>query len=144
MNSATLQSDVQATQGRGVNGAKLAHSRIARNKNDRGFTLVELLIVLTIVPIIIGALSAGLLAVFSMQNSVSNRLSNSSDSQIVSANYIQDVQAAQRITTANMATAPGCGAASQTQLLGLEWDLQGAAFQTVVSYVVVQVGSKYL
>ncbi|MGD0853572.1 MAG: CshA/CshB family fibrillar adhesin-related protein [Acidimicrobiales bacterium] len=127
-----------------MNGSNDAHSQCSRSKNDRGFTLVELLIVITIVPVIIGALSAGLLAVFSLQNSVSNRLANSSDSQIVSANYIQDVQAAQMITTANMATTPGCGAASETQLLGLESDYSGTAYQTVVSYVVVQAGSKYL
>jgi hypothetical protein len=102
------------------------------------------LIVITIIPVIIGALSAGLISVFSLQNSVSNRLGNSTDSQIVSANYIQDVQAAQKITTANMATAPGCGAASETQLLGLEWDSNGTAFQTVVSYVVIPSGSTYL
>jgi prepilin-type N-terminal cleavage/methylation domain-containing protein len=140
MNSATFRSNVQSSQGRGANGAKRAHSERAGGNNDRGFTLVELLIVITIIPVIIGALSAGLLAVFSLQNSVSNRLANSSDSQIVSANYIQDVQAAQRITTANMATAPGCGTASETQILGLEWDNN----QTVVSYVVVQGGSNYL
>jgi hypothetical protein len=115
--------------------------RRARLETDsaQGFTLVELLIITAILPMVIGALSAGLLAVFSLQNSTANRLSNSSDSQIVSANYVQDVQGASLITTM---TAPGCGAASQTQLLGLEWTPPGGVL-TVVSYDEIQVGSKY-
>ncbi|MGD0055266.1 MAG: prepilin-type N-terminal cleavage/methylation domain-containing protein [Acidimicrobiales bacterium] len=108
--------------------------------SDKGFTLIELLIVTTIMPLIVGALSAGLLAVFSLQSSVSSRLSDSSDSQVVAANYVQDVQAAQQITT--QAT-PSCGPASQTQLLGLEWDDVSGTYQTVVSYVEVAAGTKY-
>src|SRR5271155_3721190 len=142
MNSAALRLNVRSSRGRDVTGSNDVKPQRARSKNDRGFTLVELLIVITIVPVIIGALSAGLLAVFSLQNSVSNRLGNSTDSQIVSANYIQDVQAAQEITTANLATVPGCGAASETQLLGLEWNSSGS--QIVVSYVVIQSGTTYL
>ena len=120
--------------------------RRARLETDstQGFTLIELLIITAILPMVIGALSAGLLAVFSLQNSTANRLSNSSDSQIVSANYVQDVQGASSITTASMAIAPGCGAASQTQLLGLEWTPPPpGGVLTVVSYVEIQVGSKY-
>jgi prepilin-type N-terminal cleavage/methylation domain-containing protein len=161
MNSATRHSSVHSPLGRDTNGSGHATSELppstggrssttrpgrarSAQRSETGFTLVELLIVITVLPMIIGALSFGLLAVFSLQGSVTNRLSNSSDSQIVSANYIQDVQAAQRITTASMASAPGCGAASETQVLGLEWDPQGSAFQTVVSYVAVQEGSNYV
>jgi len=102
--------------------------------------LIELLIVTTILPLIIGALSAGLLAVFNLQDSVTNRLSNSSDSQIVAQSYVQDVQTAQMITTQ---VTPSCGTASQAQILGLEWDSNGTADQSVVSYIVQKVGSQY-
>lgn len=100
---------------------------------DQGFTLVELLIVVTIVPIIIGALSTGLLAVFSLQPGVANRLSNSGDAQVVSANYRNDVQSAAFVTT-DPTNNLHCG--SGTQLLGLEWNpnTSGGGYQTVVVY----------
>ena len=114
---------------------------------DQGFTLVELLIVVTIVPIIIGALSTGLLAVFSLQSGVANRLSNSGDAQVVAANFRNDVQSAAYITTDSTNNLQ-CG--TGTQLLGLEWNpnnsggSSGGGFQTVVSYVSVPIvnGSK--
>ena len=112
------------------------------SKPEGGFTLIELLIVTAIMPMIIGALSAGLLAVFSLQNSVSNRLANSSDSEIVSASYVQDVQAADYITTATMTAVPACGTSSQTEILGLKWTTQ-VGTTTVVSYVETQAGTKY-
>jgi prepilin-type N-terminal cleavage/methylation domain-containing protein len=111
-------------------------------RSDGGFTLVELLIVVTVVPLIIGALAAGLLSMFSLQSSVSNRLSNSGDAQTVAAAYEPDVQAAQQVTTSN---SPVCG--TGFQVLGLEWDLQtgqqaGGIYNSVVSYVEVPSGSK--
>jgi prepilin-type N-terminal cleavage/methylation domain-containing protein len=106
---------------------------------DQGFTLVELLIVVTIIPIIVGALSSGLLAVFSLQSSVANRLSNSSDAQIVAANFRVDVQSAAYITT-NQTNKPVCAPGTGTRLLGMEWNpVPGGGFQTVVSYFSVPV-----
>jgi prepilin-type N-terminal cleavage/methylation domain-containing protein len=134
MNSETLRSDVQASQGRGVNGAKRARSPLARNKNDRGFTLIELLIVVTIIPLIIGALAGGLLEVFSLQSGVANRLGDSADAQVVASTFTKDVQAASSFTTNGT---PLCG--TGTQLLGLEW---GSG--PVVSYnEVLQSGTTY-
>jgi len=100
---------------------------------------VELLIVVTIIPIIVGALSSGLLAVFSLQSSVANRLSNSSDAQIVAANFRVDVQSAAYITT-NQTNKPVCAPGTGTRLLGMEWNpVPGGGFQTVVSYFSVPV-----
>lgn len=95
---------------------------------EKGLTLVELLIVLTILPLIVGSLSLGLISVFSLRSSVSNRIVGSGDSQIVSANYVKDIQSAQLITTQASST-PQCG--TGTQLLGIQWN----SGQTVVSYV---------
>lgn len=94
------------------------YSKNARKQGDGGFTLIELLIVVTIMPLIAGALGYGLVTVFSLQGSVSARLGDSSDAQVVAASFTKDVQSASSITT--QAT-PLCGPTTQTQLLGLEW-----------------------
>jgi hypothetical protein len=98
-----------------------------------------LLIVTSILPLIIGALSVGLISVFSLQSGVSSRLTNTSDSQVVASNYQTDIQGAAYITTASTST-PQCvsGSVSGTQLLGV-WTNVGQTNQTVVSYVSVTV-----
>ena len=103
-------------------------------RDDGGFTLIELIVVVAIMPIIVGALSLGLVSILSLQSGVSGRLADSGDAQVVSVNFGNDVQSAANITTM---TAAQCG--SGKQLLGLEWNpsLQPGNFQTVVSYVVV-------
>jgi prepilin-type N-terminal cleavage/methylation domain-containing protein len=125
------------------------------NKNLRndesGFTLVELLIVITILPLIVGALSVGLIAVFSLQAGVTSRLSHTADAQAVSANFERDIQGAQQVTEQST---PTCGATTgATQLLGLESneDLNPAAsdpnsgqYLTTISYLSVpQSGGTY-
>jgi len=120
----------------------LKRTRHARNapRNDGGFTLIELIIVSLITPIIIGALAAGLVAVFSLQSSAANRLADTGDAQVVLASYQPDVQSAMTITTASTGS-PQCGAG--TELLGMEWNLDVTTgfYQTVVSYVEVANGS---
>jgi hypothetical protein len=88
---------------------------------------------------IIGALSVGLISVFSLQSGVASRLANTSDAQVVAANYQSDVQGTAQITTASSST-PQCGAQSVngTQLLGL-WSNVNQSDQTIVSYVSVAV-----
>src|ERR1035438_539999 len=118
-------------------------SRKKSRDDENGFTLIELLIVVTISPLIIGALAAGLIAMFSLQSSVSNRLSDSGDAQSVAASFEPDAQAAQEVTTTSTAV---CG--SGHQVIGMEWDLQtgqqaGGIYDTVVSYVEVPSGSKF-
>jgi prepilin-type N-terminal cleavage/methylation domain-containing protein len=109
---------------------------------DDGFTLLELIIVVAVLPIIIGAISAGLIAVFSIQGTVTHRLSDSADAQIVSSVYVEDVQSALQITTSSSATQCGKG----TQLLGLAWNLSSTTntYQTVVSYSLFKRGTIYL
>jgi prepilin-type N-terminal cleavage/methylation domain-containing protein len=94
-------------------------------EHSQGFTLVELLIVMTIMPLIIGALAVCLFAVLSLQPKVSVGLSDSSNAQVVSANFEKDVLSATDIT---IAPSPQCG--SGTQLLGL----QNSLTLSVISY----------
>jgi prepilin-type N-terminal cleavage/methylation domain-containing protein len=108
-------------------------------KAEQGFTLIELLIVTTILPLIIGALSVGLISVFSLQSGVSSRLSNTTDAQVVAADYQSDVQGTSQITTAST-SAPQCGLGTGTQLLGLVSNVNQSN-QLLISYVSVTTGS---
>lgn len=133
MNSATFRSDIQSSPRRGAPGEKHGQSFGTQGRDDRGFTLVELLIVVTIIPLIVGALAAGLVSVFSLQSGVANRLGDSADAQVVASRFLKDVQSASTIETN---AAPLCG--SGTQLLGLEWG-SGEA----VSYVEQLLSGQY-
>jgi prepilin-type N-terminal cleavage/methylation domain-containing protein len=116
-------------------------STVRPRPDQRGFTLVELLIVVTILPLIVGALSVGLIAVFKLQSGVSTRLSHTADAQAVSANFQRDIQGAQQVTT-QATTTPECGATSgATQLLGLESNLDSTSgnYQTMISYLSIPV-----
>jgi prepilin-type N-terminal cleavage/methylation domain-containing protein len=105
--------------------------------SEGGFSLVELLVVLAVLPIIVTALSLAIIAMLNLQGSTTHSVADSADAQTVSAYYEQDVQSAAKITT--LASATPCGPG--TQLLGLEWNLnaQTGQYQSVVSYV--EVGS---
>ena len=90
-------------------------------KDERGFTLVELIIVTTITPLIIGAIAIGLVQIFSLQGSISNRLQNSNDTQIINSTLSKDVENSAQLTTNPTSAAPApCGVG--TQLLGLQWN----------------------
>ena len=65
-----------------------------------------MVIVSLVLPIIIGAMTLSLIAIFSTQGSVSSRLQGSGDAQAVSANYEKDVQSAALITADNSSTVP--------------------------------------
>ena len=110
-----------------------APGRHDQGSGERGFTLIELVIVVTIIPVIIGAISAGLLTILNLQNSVKYRITDSSDAQVVSSTFLKDVQSATYITTSK-SSSPQCGNSS-SQLLGLQW----GGGQTVVSYDIVSV-----
>ena len=111
--------------------------RNARDEGINGFTLVELVIVVAVMPVVIGAISLGLISVFSLQSSVSGRLTDTGDAQVTSSTFLKDVQSATWLTTDSTAQ---CG--SGNQLLGLAWDGSGDPnssdnYQTIVSYVTV-------
>jgi prepilin-type N-terminal cleavage/methylation domain-containing protein len=113
--------------------------------SEGGFTLIELIIVVAVLPLVLGAISVGLISVFSLQNSVSSRLSDSGDAQVLSASFIKDVQGASLLTTDNTSTGPGpCETAAEVansavQLLGLESG--SGAGTTETSYMMESNGS---
>jgi hypothetical protein len=96
--------------------------------------LVELLVVVVILPLVVGAITVALLSVFKLQTTTTNRISASGDAQIVSANFVHDVQSGATIWTVGSTQ---CGAG--TQVLGLQW----GTGPTTVSYVVVPEGANY-
>jgi hypothetical protein len=128
----------------------------ANDRSDSGFTLIELLIVTLILPLVIGAVAVALISVFSLQNSVENRFSDSGDAQVVSSNFESDVQSASMITAptpppTNVLQSPPTGgpapcetsaeglSTTSYEVLGLE--MGSGTNVTEVSYVEVQVSS---
>ena len=98
--------------------------------SENGFTLVEMLVVLIILPLIIGAISLAIVAIFTQQSNVTGRLSGSTDLQMIDATYVRDVESASTFT--NQSAPRECGSAG-TQILGMKW----SSDQTAVSYVIV-------
>ena len=89
------------------------------------------MIVITILPLVVGALALGLTAVFKLQPGVSGRLADVSDSQVVGTVFQTDVQGSVAWT---INTTPVCG--TGTQLFGLQF-----ADGSVVSYAEVPTGT---
>jgi prepilin-type N-terminal cleavage/methylation domain-containing protein len=126
-----------------------SHILKSRSRGETGFTLIELLVVVAIIPLVVGAISVGLLTILRNQDTTSNNVSASQDTTVVSANFVQDVQGAAMITTNSSVTGPPpCGpvAAAAVPLpaqpiFSLQWTT-GATLQ-VVSYDVQPWGSGY-
>jgi len=102
---------------------------------DQGFTIIELVVVVAILPLVMGALALGLVAVFKLQGNVALQLGNAGDTQASTAVLNADVTSAQFVTTNPVPTTPSgtspplpCG--SGTQALGLSWN----STNTLVSY----------
>lgn len=85
---------------------------------EDGFTLVELLIVLLIGPLILGAVAFAVITSINNDVGVSTRLTDSHDAQITAAVFVRDVQSASKV--AGELSTPLCGGG--TQILGLEWN----------------------
>ncbi len=127
---------IKANRGRAVPVA----APFERSKRaDGGFTLIELLVVSIILPVVIGALSLGIVAVFSQQATISGRLSGSTDLQKVDATFIRDIQSATWLSNVPSSNSFACGVSSGgTQLLGMTWGgMTLGKGEIAVSYVMV-------
>lgn len=102
---------------------------------EGGFTLIEVVIVVVILPIVVAGVSLAIITSLRDDTGVSTRLADSHDAQITSAYFVRDVESASKVFTG---TALLCG--SGTQVLGLEWNL-AVGTPTYVSYVTKTVGS---
>ena len=113
---------------------------VSRVKAEAGFTLIELIITIAILPIVIGGISVGLVSVLQLQGGTSNRISDSNDELVAVSTFNKDVQSAEQIQTD---TTPACGSTSTgQQLIGLEWAQNSlGAYQTVVSDVQSTMGT---
>jgi prepilin-type N-terminal cleavage/methylation domain-containing protein len=115
-----------------------ATRRRIEGNDEGGFTLIELIVTVAILPIVVGGISVALISVFSLQGTVSNRVSNSNDSLLASAYFNKDIQSAENMTTSStISCGPTPANSAQTQLLGLQWGANTSApngYDTVVSY----------
>ena len=99
--------------------------------DDRGFTLIELVITLVLLPLIIGGIVAAVLAGFQDSNGISARLADSHDAQITSAYFVRDIETSQQVST-NTASSLCPTSGTARQLLGLSWPSGGS--RVYVSY----------
>ncbi len=117
--------------------------RCSQRGDESGFTLVELIVVVAVMPIILGAIATALISLLSLQNNVTNRIGDSNDALIASTDFNRDVQSAQLMTTQSAVACP-TPTTTGTQILGLEWGANPTTpasggpvggYDTVVSYV---------
>jgi len=115
-------------------------------RDDGGFSLVELVVVLVILPIIAGAIATTVITTENSTGATQARLGDSQNAQIASAYFGRDVQGAQFLTTASNLGAPytaqspqACGSGS-TLLVALYRPAAGASALSV-GYWATTVGS---
>ena len=124
--------------------------------SEAGYTLIELLIVIVILPLILGAVAAAIITAYQNSGATTNRLNGSVNAQLSSAYFVRDTQGATLITTDGAAGAPGfnapfsstnpqiCGSSGgslpgATLLLGI---YRGGTNPTSVTYSVTTTGTR--
>jgi prepilin-type N-terminal cleavage/methylation domain-containing protein len=112
----------------------VSRRRTAYHADDSGFSLIELLVVVAILPLVIGAISVALLTVFSNENAATNSLTSSSDAQVASAAFVQDVQSAVWITTVNLDVCGGAPAGAALIVSLSPDNLSSGSIQNIISY----------
>ncbi len=71
---------------------------LRRRGAEQGFTLVELLVVMVILPLVAGAIAVAIITTEKNAGTTTTRLTDSANAQISSEYYIPDVQSAQFVT----------------------------------------------
>lgn len=85
-------------------------------RGEAGFTLVELLVVMVIMPLVIGAIAEAVIVTLRNNPAVSGQIADSVNAQLTSAFYLRDVQGASYVTTDG--TIPGPYTASSPEVCG--------------------------
>ena len=80
---------------------RLLRSHRLRCQSQRGFTVIELLVVMVILPLIIGAIAEALIVSFNSESSTNNRLSGAVNNALLSAYFVRDVHGASIVTTSD-------------------------------------------
>ena len=120
--------------------ARASQRRAPVADEESGFTLVELLVVIVVMPLVAGAICVAMLSVLTQENSVGSKTSNSGDTSTLSAAFVKDVQSAQYLTTSASATSPA-SCVTTSSILSLQWPVSGTSTTAVVSYAVVPQGT---
>ncbi len=76
-----------------------ASLRRLRDVGEEGFTLIELVIALVILPLIMGAIAVAIFVTLQDQSGISTKISDSVDSQVTSTYFVRDVESALYVTT---------------------------------------------
>ena len=76
-----------------------------RTHGDEGFTVIELVVVLIVIPLLIGGVAEALIVSYNTESTNSNRLSDTLSAQVSQEYFVRDVQGASYITTADNSTA---------------------------------------
>lgn len=107
-----------------------SHSSSARS----GFTLIETLVVITLIGLVVGVISLAVSVIVRNEGSVSTRITETRDLQNLTNFLPRDVASARVITKAP-ATADECGSGGTVEL-HLEWDEEwlGTLFEQRVTY----------
>jgi hypothetical protein len=115
-----------------------------RASGEEGFTLIELVMVLIIMPLVVGAVAVVMITTLKATapgdtHGTVARLAESQDAQITSTYFVRDVQNSTQITTSGFqlcGPTTTAGGSHETQILGLVGD--GGA--SAISYVTTTVG----
>jgi prepilin-type N-terminal cleavage/methylation domain-containing protein len=110
--------------------------RELRDAGEEGFTLIELVVVMIIMPLVVGVLFYAIFVTLQSEAHVSTKVTDSVDSQISSEFYVRDVQSATLVTLTKSATTPSvCGTGTRL-LVSLAWPSGSGnpTGKTVVSY----------
>lgn len=115
-------------------------------RREDGFTLIELMVVLSIMTVVLAAVGTAIITVLKITDDTSSRMSESHDAQLASAYFANDVESAVTVTTTSGGYGP-CG--NSNAIVNFEWKDIGigntntaVATSTVASYATSTVGTQ--